>query len=323
MITNEREAACQRLAADKRRLGLPLEDVKNIDAYLADTWGISMPMPPEQWKKRFDELAGEALAAEYWKLHDELATCYATESPVPLQLEAAFYNTLADDRIAGHVHSQKRTEILDAGCLLLHLVRELHIEGPFLDIGCHTGHHAHLLAKETSADVYGIDLCARAIEAAEAKTRGTPRLAFSVGSLAQHSARERYEFIYAVRSIDLDKASAQQIYAALKPGGIAAILTRGAPNSSQRARKAIREARLGWGFSDVVGGWVGEGRGYEAGPVVVLIKDGSLGIPADFVEQAQSVWAEYFRGYANSPDTPWTEKTQAYSRGQWIRSLAR
>lgn len=317
MNPNDRTAACQLLAANKRRLGLPLEDVRRIDAYLAETWGITTPLPPGQWEKRFADLADEELVTEYWKLHDELASCYATESPVPIKLEAAFYNTLADHRISGHVHSQKRTEILDAGCLLLHLIRELGITGPILDVGCHTGHHAHLLATETSAEVHGIDLCSEAIEAAQAKTRGFPRLIFSVGSLAQHSVTEGYELVYAVRSIDLDKASARQISKALKPGGIAAILTRGAPDTSQRTRKAIRETGLGWGFSDVVGGWVGDERGYEAGPVVVLIKDGSLAIPADFVEQAQSVWSEYFRDYANAPDTPWPEKTQAYSRGQW------
>jgi hypothetical protein len=84
----------------------------------------------------------------------------------------------------------------------------------------------------------------------------------------------------------------------------------------------IREARLGWGFSDVVGGWVGEERGYEAGPVLVLVKDGSLGIPADFVEQAESFWSEHFQKYANSTTTPWHEKTQSYCRGHWLTTLA-
>ena len=140
MDPNHRTAACQLLAADKRRLGLPLEDVRRIDAYLANTWGITMPLPSEQWEKRFAELADVELAADYWELHDELASCYVSESPVPIKLEAAFYNVLADGRISGLVHSQKRTEILDAGCLLLHLIRELGITGPILDVGCHTGH---------------------------------------------------------------------------------------------------------------------------------------------------------------------------------------
>jgi 2-polyprenyl-3-methyl-5-hydroxy-6-metoxy-1,4-benzoquinol methylase len=322
MNPHERANACQMLAADKRRLGLPLDDVRRIDALLADNWGITMPLPMEQWVDRLSELAGEELAAEYWELHEEQALRYESDAPVPVQLETAFYDILADDRISGHVHSQKRTEILDAGCLLVHLVRELCISGPILDIGCHIGYHADILAQETSAAVHGIDLSAKAIEAAKAKLAGSPRLSFAVGSLEQHAQAEAYEFIYAVRSVELDKVSARQIYGALKPGGVAVILTQGEPDPSQRARRAIRDARLGWGFSDVVGGWVGDGRGYEANTVLVLVKDGSDLIPADFVEQANSVWTNYFRDYANAAETPWQEKTQAYFRGHWLASHA-
>jgi SAM-dependent methyltransferase len=322
MTTQDREEACHELAADKRRLGLPLDDVRRIDSLLAKEWGITMPLPPQSWGNRLEELAGKALATEYWQLHDEVAMCYATESPVPENLETTFYNVLADDRISGHVHSQKRTEILDAGCLLLHLVRALRIAGPILDVGCHIGYHSHLLAQEAAVNVQGIDLCAHAIGVAQAKTAGSPRLTFNVGSLARLSLSNAFEFIYAVRSIALDKIAARQLYAALKPGGIAAIFTRGAPDSSRRARKAIHEAGLGWGFSDVVGGWAGEDRGYEAGLVLVLIKDGSRLIPADFVDQAQSAWNPYFKDYANAPDTPWSEKTQAYFRAHWLASHA-
>jgi SAM-dependent methyltransferase len=204
----------------------------------------------------------------------------------------------------------------------VHLVRELCISGPILDIGCHIGYHADILAQETSAAVHGIDLSAKAIEAGKAKLAGSPRLSFAVGSLEQHAQAEAYEFIYAVRSVELDKVSARQIYGALKPGGVAVILTQGEPDPSQRARRAIRDARLGWGFSDVVGGWVGDGRGYEANTVLVLVKDGSDLIPADFVEQANSVWTNYFRDYANAAETPWQEKTQAYFRGHWLASHA-
>ena len=322
MTPQDRADACQMLAADKRRLGLPIDEVRRIAAVLAEKWGITMPLPMEDWGDRLTEFAGTELAAEYWELHEEQALRYASDAPVPLKLETAFYDILADERISGHVHSQKRTEILDAGCLLVRLVRELSIAGPILDVGCHIGYHADILARETSATVRGIDLSAKAIEVAQPKTRGCPRLLFAAGGLDQHAHAEAYEFIYAVRSVELDKASARQISHALKPGGVAAILTKGEPDSSQRARRAIRAARLGWGFSDVVGGWVGDGRGYEANPVLVLIKDGSQLIPADFVEQAKSVWDKYFKDYANAAETPWEEKTQAHSRGQWLASQA-
>lgn len=320
MNAEERANACQSLAADKRRLGLPLSDVQRIDALLAGKWGITMPLPMEQWGDRLEELAGEELAAEYWELHDEQALSYERDAPVARETETAFYDILADERIAGHVHSQKRTEILDAGCLLVYLVQQLQISGRILDIGCHTGYHADILAQETSTTVHGIDLSAKAIEAAQSKTAGCSRLSFAAGSLEQHAQAEAYEMIYAVRSVELDKASARRIYRALKPGGVAVIMPNGVPDASQRARRTIRDARLGWGFSDVVGGWVGDERGYEANPVLALVKDGSQLIPADFVEQAESVWNSYFKDYANAADTRWEEKTQAYSRGHWLAS---
>jgi hypothetical protein len=54
----------------------------------------------------------------------------------------------------------------------------------------------------------------------------------------------------------------------------------------------------------------------------LAVKDGSELIPADFVEQAESVWSRYFKDYANGADTPWAEKTQAYFRGHWLASQA-
>jgi len=318
MNATDREQICQQLALDKMRLGLPLEEVHRIDRNLADVWGIALPEPPAKWKRRLQKLGGKALAGEYWDLHDALASHYEIGSEPPADLETVFYDTLADPRICGHVHSQKRTEILDAGCLLVHLARTLKVSGPILDIGCHTGHHAHLLAREINAPVVGIDLSAKALETARAKTAGLSGLSFSSASLGDPSFAEAFEMLYAVRSIDVDDEHLGLIAAALKPGGVAVILTSGAPDESEEARAAIHDAGLGWGLSDVVGGWVGEERDYEAGPVLVLIKGGRNVLPPDFLDQATSTWTVHFKDYANAPDTPWSEKTQAYCRGHWM-----
>lgn len=318
MDATDREQICQQLARDKMRLGLPLEEVRRIDRYLDDVWGITLPKSPAKWKRRLRELGKNGLAAEYWDLHDALARHYEIGREPPAGLETVFYDTLADPRICGHVHSQKRTEILDAGCLLVHLVRTLKVSGPILDVGCHTGHHAHLLARETGAPVVGIDLSAKALETARVKTAGTTGLTYSDASLGDPSFAGKFEMLYAVRSIDLEDANLGLIASALKSGGVAVILTSEAPDDSPEALAAIRDAGLGWGLSDVVGGWVGEERDYEAGPVLVLIKGESHQIPPDFLEQAESTWTQHFRDYANSPNTPWSEKTQAYCRGHWM-----
>jgi SAM-dependent methyltransferase len=318
MNATEREQVCQQAAADKMRLGLRLDDVRRIDHYLADDWGIKPPLPPDRWKRRLRELGGSGLAAEYWRLHDALAGYYEIGTYPPRDLETVFYNTLAEPSICGHVHSQKRTEILDAGSLLVHLVRTLKISGPVLDVGCHTGHHAVLLARETGCPVTGIDLSEKALETARAKTAGTEGLTFCDTTLSDPSFAGAFEMLYAVRSIDLDDFNLGQVSSALKPGGVAVILPSVAPDDSPEARTALRDAGLGWGLSDVVGGWVGEERGYDAGPVVVLIKGGSITAPADFVRQATKAWDKHFKGYANDPDTPYSERTQAYCRGYWM-----
>ena len=318
MTESDRQSICERIATDKRRLGLPLADVRRVDEYLADQWGITMPLPPEQWRKRLVKLAGRELAAAFTELHDEQAALFAAEAPVPEALETAFYEVIADPRISGLVHSQKRTEILDAACLLLHLIRELCITGPVLDVGCHVGYHACLLSKEARLPVHGIDLSARAIEAARANAVAQPGLTFSTTSLDHPGFAQHFEMIYAVRSLDFDRQAAARVAAALQPGGVALIMPQDPPSASRRARSGVLAAGFGWGFSDVVGGWIGEDRGYMAGPVFVLIKGGDRDIPADFVESAQAIWNEHFRPFANDPGTPWAEKTQAYSRAKWI-----
>jgi hypothetical protein len=56
MTPQDRVDACQMLAADKRRLGLPVDEVQRIDAVLAEKWGIAMPLLTEQWGDRLAEL---------------------------------------------------------------------------------------------------------------------------------------------------------------------------------------------------------------------------------------------------------------------------
>ena len=320
MDAAERDRICQHLVTQRMRLGLPLEDVRRIDHHLTADWGITLPKSPAQWKRRLQQLGGKDLAAEYWWFHDALASQYQVGNAAPEALETRFYDTLADPRICGHVHSQKRTEILDAACLLVYLAHALKVRGPILDVGCHTGHHTHLLALETGCPVIGIDLSSKAVETARSKTAGIANLTFSDVSLSDPSFIGAFEMLYAVRSIDLNVATVGPIAAALQPGGVAVILPSGAPDESTESRAAILQAGLGFGLSDVVGGWVGEERDYEAGPVLVLIKGGTRLIPDDFLSQAASMWSPHFEDYANNSDTPWPEKTQAYCRGHWIKS---
>ena len=68
---------------------------------------------------------------------------------------------------------------------------------------------------------------------------------------------------------------------------------------------------------DVVGGWEGPGRSFDAGLAAVLLKGCDRPMTEDLVERAQDTWNDHFKAYANSPTTPEDEKTQAYARGHF------
>ncbi len=314
-----REQLCRQAVVDKRRLGLGLEDVRRIDDFFQRECGIVSPLPLPAWMRKLRQLAGRNFAATYQSVHDEYASFIQTGEDVPISLQNQFYDVLADKRIAGHVHSQKRTEILDAGCFLLYLVRLLQITGPILDVGCHTGHHAIMLARETGSAIRGIDLSTKAIAAAQTESRGATNVTFSTDPLATPDFSGMFELVYAVRSIDLNQESAALVAAALKPGGIAVFFPHAPPFFEKRESAEIFKAGLGWLFADVVGGFIGPERGFEAGSAIVLIKGGDKQPPKDGVSEATSGWAAFSK-YANDPTTPAAEKTQAYFRAHWQQS---
>jgi SAM-dependent methyltransferase len=315
MTASARDSACWQLAADKPRFGLSLQEVRKVDSYLRERWGIVPPLPPDEWPERLRRLGGKRLFRQYCELHDEMAMQIEADLSPPESLVSAFYDVIADHRISSHVHSQKRTEILDAGCLLVHLIRSLGVDGPVLDVGCHIGYHSLLLAKECGVSVHGIDRCRKAIERAQCEARHEPLVTFSCESLAEERFREKFELVYAVRSIPCDSGFVAAVAKVMRPGGVVVFVPQQVPDLDADLISGLATAKLGWGFSDVVGGWVGEGRGYEAGVVLTLVKDGKALVPKDFVEQADAVWGSHFRDYANAPSTHADEKTQAYCRG--------
>lgn len=318
MTAKSREAICQKLAANKQHLGLPLKDVRRVDEYLEESWGITMPLPPAEWKKAFKKSVGRKQATECWKLH-ETRTYYAENpGPIPVEVETAYRDLIAHEKLSGLVHSVRGGEILDACCLLVHLVSELGIEGPALEIGCHIGYHAHLLSQETNIEICGTDISSVALDCARAKAT-SGKLKFLKGGLGGIRTKEPYELIYGVRSVPLEKRALKKMYSLLKPGGVAVIFGAPLPEISRYLNRDVRDIGFGFGLTDVAGGRVGEQRFYDPCPVIVLIKDGSRVIPEDLLEQSESGWIKYFNKYADSPDTPDREKTQAYCRGYLMK----
>lgn len=320
MTPADRLRHCERAAADKRSLGLPLADVRRIDSWLRTTWGIAPPAPPSVWDASLERAAGRALSRRYRALHDEQASYLMTGSAIPQVIETAFYDLIADSRISGIVHSQKRTMILDAGCLLVHLSRMLRIEGRVFDIGCHVGYHASLLAAETGLPVHGIDISTRAIAEATRRAKAAPELTFDSTSLDAPDLRAAFDLAYAVRSLPLTPDTAATVARLLRPGGVAVFLPFEPPDVDHSTIEKIAATGLGFALCDVVGGWEGPGRSFDAGLAAVFLKGCDRPMIGDVAERAQDTWNGHFKAYANSPSTQGDEKTQAYCRGYWQAS---
>jgi SAM-dependent methyltransferase len=308
---------CRKMAVDKRLLGLPLKSVRDIDDYMQNEWKIAPPTHPENWDSELRRVAGADLCARFKYLYDRQADYLSRGKTIPQDIETRFYDVIADPRISGFIHSQKRTYILDTAALLMHLVSKLEIAGPILDIGCHVGYHSILLNREFDHEVHGIDLSKSAISIAKQRAAQGARIHFDNMPLESESLRERFDFVYAANSIKLDAKSLRVISRTLKPNGVA-VIVRGKNEDFGMHRTGLLACGLGFGFADVIGGWLGDARGFEAEFVLVLIKGIDSVIPDDIDQEAESGWNNHFKEYANTPGIPSEEKTQAYFRGRYI-----
>jgi SAM-dependent methyltransferase len=319
MVEKEREGWCKRAAGDKRRLGLPLSSVRAFDDYLRAEWKIAPPASPDVWDEQLAEIAGAELFARFRYLHDKQASCISRGKQAPGETVRRFYDLIADERISGFVHSQKRAYILDAAALLVYLVTGLEVAGLVLDVGCHVGYHAILLGSETGREVQGIDLSAPAIEAARRKTPAGINVRFDTTPLDAEPFRERFEFVYAFDSVDPTPRNLASLSRVLKPNGVLMLADDFGSFADDRFREGVAAAGLGYGLADVTGGWIGEGRGFESTAVLVLIKGTARPLPQVLRRQVEEGW-ELFKDYANDPATPWDEKTQAYFRGKYVET---
>jgi hypothetical protein len=108
---------------------------------------------------------------------------------------------------------------------------------------------------------------------------------------------------------------------ALKPNGVMMIVDDFDQFAGNEFQRGVSAAGLGFGFADVLGGWLGEGRGFEAKAVLILIKGTEQSVPHDLRRQTEEGWDNYFKDYANDPRTAQDEKTQAFCRGKYIEPV--
>jgi hypothetical protein len=319
MDTPGKEFVCKRLMADKTKLGLPLVDVVRIDTHLKERWGISPPTPEFFWNDELRRLAGSDLYNHYAYLNDRQAGYLKRGKPIPNDLEIQFYDLIADDRISGFIHSQKRTYILDTSVLLVALVSLFEIEGEIMDIGCHIGYHPIIIAEETGRKVYGIDRSSAGIAAANRKKPESLNLTFEAKKFESDFPKETFEMIVSIDSILPTAHNIKKLASLLMDNGVI-VLVDDLPNIESRDfRKAANASGLGFGIADVVGGLLGPQRGFEGKSVLVLLKGSECQIPRNLQSLIETGW-EFFKPYANDPTTTLDRKTQAYCRAKILDS---
>lgn len=316
MTEQSREDVCKKVMQNKLLLALPLDQVMEIDTYLKKDWGIRLPSDPEKFEKELLKAAGSKLRKEYNSLYGKQENYLLSGEPIPSALEQKFYDLIADEKIAGLIHSKKRTFILDAAALIVWLIKNLNISGPILDIGCSIGYHCGVVGKFTGFEITGIDSSKKSISEAIRRNKNIAGTIFKATTIENEEFVEKFDFTYAIDSIEINKANLHLIFKSLKPNGIALLIDDLDVFTSSEFKKTLASENLGFGFADVTGGWIGEETGFEAKTVLVLIKGGNHSLPIDLKQQAESGWDNHFKDYANDKTTREDQKTQAYCRAK-------
>jgi hypothetical protein len=317
MNRQEKEILCKALMAEKKLLGLPADDVSRIDGYLRSQWGISPPVPPRNWNNALAQIAGPDLYQRFRYLHDKKASYLQRQKAIPAEISQRFYDLIADERISGFIHSQKRSYILDTAVLLISLISHLKITNRILDIGCHIGYHPILLALETGCGLHGMDRSKVAIEVAKRKSPTDLEIFFTAGSFPGDSPSASFELIFAIDSVLPTAENLTTLASLLQSDGVLLLVGDYYEFDNLAFRQAMCRANLGFGLADIVGGWIGEERGYESASVLLLIKGSANQLPEDFENQLTSGW-NFFKHYANAKGTESDRRTQAYCRAQYI-----
>ena len=316
MITQSREEVCRKIVKDKQLLALTFAQVMAIDTYLKEEWGIKLPSDPKKFEKELIKAAGGKLRKDYNTLNNKQAEYLISGEPVPPALEQKFYDLIADEKIAGLIHSKKRTFILDAAALIISLIKNLHVSGPILDIGCSIGYHCGVVGKFAGLEIVGIDSSKITISEANRRNKTTAGTTFKATTIENEEFEEKFDLVYAIDSIEINKANLHLISRTLKPNGIALLIDDLQAFTSAEFKKALTIENLGFGFADVTGGWIGEETGFEGKTVLVLIKGGTQPLPSDLQQQAESYWDNHFKDYANDKTNREDRKSQAYCRAK-------
>lgn len=305
-------------------LGIPSvssEEVSAISSRLDRDWQIRL-RTRAQYIDELESIPDEAAVARLYAAEAAAAAQFQAGSRKSnLEVETGYFRAVAAPGLHGLITSRHRAWILDAIALAVSVVRANHITGGILDVGCHAGHAASVLAHHLPNSIAGIDPLREAIDFGSAHAGRHPRVQLRHARMPLFGS-DRFALILSVDAIPQKQKGFEEHIASyarnLEDDGIAIIVSSGWDHLDRaRLNRILRKAKLGCKKAGVLGGYGGANEGednnFETRMVLILRKGATTVLPEDdtFFDIATSGW-DAFRDYANASGTPITEKTHAF-----------
>lgn len=308
-----------RAGTDRLVVAIPLADVQKIDRALAERWGINYDESKRPLAEMLPMDSTDPAIQAYWDGYEAMADILRDGgTEVERQrADALHYGSLANDRILAPVTSQRRALLIDSIALTAGVLRTANFSGAVLDLGCHAGFCADVLADLAPNEIVGVDPCEPAIAYGRSKLRSGSRVSLDVAAVSGVEAG-RFDVVLAIDAMPSGLRDGNEFLVgvgkALRSGGVAILVSMGWVNMDvTRLRAGLKRAGMGYAFADVMGGWMGAPPQFQVEIALVLTKGGSGVVPRDLAKRTESEW-EYFKRFANSGTTAWREKTQAFER---------
>jgi hypothetical protein len=299
--------------SDRSVFALSYDMVRSLDLYLAQEGGVRLcPHSHEEWNAELYAVLGKAAYDAMSRLTDE-----RRRFPASVQIEQEFFDLVARPPYDGVVWSPKRAHLLDGAVAVASLYRSLGLTGGIAEVGCYTGLVSLWLGRFLGVDVHGYDRSAVAIERAASRVTDRDPVSFTWLDYLLARPQPGHSLVFAAdthpRELKALRIFLRWIRASTSDQGLFVWIGNLAHDLRNIDIAALcAAAGFGYAGSSSIGGWLGDGVGYESKNLLVLRTGGEEPFPAERTQMFPDDWPVRFPPYANDPTVSWTEKTQAY-----------
>lgn len=292
-----------------------ISTVRQIDELLRTRWLLDFKPDAAAIKKQFPEI-GDVIR----RFEEAEQKAVIKAGPQGIIDERELFRLLAHPGLFAHKAVGRRHLILDGTALAVGLLRLYGLAGPVLDIGCHLGTTADVIARSVPNKVVGIDPVGAAIETARRNSADLTNIEFHRTMVPWETAT-RFDLVLCLDVLHhvpmLRQAGLiRSIGLLVEERGFVVVSGPSLvdPEWLAIARPALLDARLGYVDCDVFGGFGGDPPSFSATGFAVFQKGEASPLPDDVSGISAKEWENHFQAYANTPATPAREKTQAFER---------